>query len=57
MDEETTGNVEAVRNRTEPTYSAYQGRLDQEFILALRRSALQGGQPIKLPLDPQAQMI
>ena len=49
--------VEAVRNGTEPTYGAYQGRLDQELILALRMSALQGGQPIKLPLDPQAQMI
>jgi predicted dehydrogenase len=49
--------VGAVRNGTEPTYGAYQGRLDQELILALRMSALQGGQPIKLPLDPRAQMI
>jgi predicted dehydrogenase len=49
--------VEAVRSGTEPTYGAYQGRLDQELILALRMSAQAGGQPIKLPLDPDAQMI
>lgn len=49
--------VEAVRNGTEPTYGAYQGRLDQELILALRMSALAGGQPIKLPLDARAQTI
>ena len=49
--------VEAVRNGTEPSYGADQGRLDQELILALRMSALQGGQPIKLPLDPRAQMM
>jgi predicted dehydrogenase len=49
--------VEAVRDGTEPTYGAYQGRLDQELILALRTSALEGGHPIKLPLDPSAQAI
>ena len=49
--------VDAVRNGTEPTYGAYQGRLDQELILALRMSAMNGGQPVKLPLDPQAQTI
>jgi predicted dehydrogenase len=49
--------VDAVRNGTEPTYGPYQGRLDQELILALRTSALEGGQPIKLPLDPKAQTI
>jgi predicted dehydrogenase len=49
--------VDAVRNGTEPTYGAYQGRLDQELTLALRMSALNGGQPVKLPLDPQAQTI
>jgi predicted dehydrogenase len=49
--------VEAVRNGTEPTYGPYQGRLDQELILALRMSALEGGHPIKLPLDPSAQAI
>jgi predicted dehydrogenase len=49
--------VEAVRNGTEPTYGAYQGRLDQELILALRMSSLAGGQPVKLPLNPSAQTI
>ena len=49
--------VDAVRDGTEPTYGAYQGRLDQELILALRMSAMNGGQPIHLPLDPQAQTI
>ena len=49
--------VDAVRNGTEPTYGAYQGRLDQELILALQMSAMNGGQPVKLPLDPQAQTI
>jgi hypothetical protein len=49
--------VNAVRNGTEPTYGAYQGRLDQELILALRKSSLAGGQPVKLPLDPAAQTI
>ena len=49
--------VDAVRKGTEPTYGAYQGRLDQELTLALRMSAMNGGQPVKLPLDPQAQTI
>ncbi len=49
--------VDAVRNGNEPTYGAYQGRLDQELILGLRMSAMNGGQPVKLPLDPQAQTI
>ena len=49
--------VEAVHNGTVPTYGPYQGRLDQELILALRTSALEGGHPIKLPLDPSAQTI
>ena len=49
--------VEAVRNGMEPTYGAYQGRLDQELILALRMSSLAGGQPLRLPLDPSAQTI
>ena len=49
--------VEAVRNGGEPTYGAYQGRLDQELILALRMSSMTGGQPVKLPLDPSAQEI
>lgn len=49
--------MEAVRKGTEPTYGAYQGRLDQELILALRISSMNGGQPVKLPLDPQTQEI
>jgi predicted dehydrogenase len=49
--------VDAVRNGTEPTYGPYQGRLDQELILALRISAMDGGQPVKLPLDPSLQTI
>jgi predicted dehydrogenase len=49
--------VDAVRKGTEPTYGPYQGRLDQELTLALRMSAMNGGQPVKLPLDPQAQTI
>lgn len=42
--------VDAVRNGTEPTYGPYQGRLDQEIVLALRRSSEQDGRPIDLPL-------
>ena len=49
--------VEAVRNNTEPTYGAAQARLDQELILAIRQSSLDGGQPVRLPLDPAAQKI
>ncbi|MBN1565818.1 MAG: Gfo/Idh/MocA family oxidoreductase, partial [Anaerolineae bacterium] len=30
--------VDAVRNKTEPTYGPYQGRLDQEIITAIRES-------------------
>ncbi len=41
--------VTAVRDGSEPTYGAYQARLDQELILAIRQSAAQGGQPIELP--------
>lgn len=47
--------VEAVRDNKEPTYGAAQGRLDQELILAIRESSAQGGQPVKLPLDPAQQ--
>jgi len=43
--------VNAVRNNSEPTYGPLQGRLDQEIILALRQSSVEGGKPIKLPLD------
>ena len=43
--------LEAVRSGGEPSYGPQQARLDQEIILALRQSSLQGGQPVSLPLD------
>jgi predicted dehydrogenase len=47
--------VHAVRTGGEPTYGPFQARLDQEITLAIRQSSLEGGQPIKLPLDLDAQ--
>ncbi len=49
--------VEAVRTKGQPSYGPQQARLDQEIVLALRMSAMQGGQPVTLPLDPAAQTI
>jgi hypothetical protein len=49
--------VAAVRERGEPTYGTAQTRLDQEFILAIRQSALEGGRPVRLPLDPASQVV
>jgi predicted dehydrogenase len=49
--------VNAVRNGAEPTYGPLQARLDQEIILAIRQSSLEGGQPVNLPLDPAVQVI
>jgi len=49
--------VDAVRHDGVPTYGALQGRLDQEIIVALRQSSLEGGCPVKLPLDPEAQTV
>jgi predicted dehydrogenase len=46
--------VDAVRNDTEPSYGPLQARLDQEIILAIRQSSLEGGRPVLLPLDPAA---
>ena len=43
--------LNAVRNDTEPTYGPRQARLDQEIILAIRRSSLSGGVPVTLPLE------
>lgn len=40
--------VNAIRNNTSPTYGPYQARLDQELILAIRKSSEAGGVPIKL---------
>jgi predicted dehydrogenase len=49
--------VNAVRNDTQPTYGPLQARLDQEIILAIRHSSLQGGRPVKLPMDPDEQIV
>ena len=49
--------VNAVRGGTETSYGPWQARLDQEITLAIRQSSLEGGQPVKLPLDPAAQTI
>jgi predicted dehydrogenase len=49
--------VNAVYDNTEPSYGALQGRLDQELILAIRQSSAQGGQPVRLPLDPAQQTL
>ena len=49
--------VNAVRTDGKPTYGPSQARLDQEIILAIRQSSLEGGQPVKLPLDPAAQTL
>jgi predicted dehydrogenase len=43
--------VNAVRAGSQPTYGPLQARLDQEIILAVRQSSLEGGRPIRLPLD------
>lgn len=42
--------VNAVRNNTPPSYGPYQGRLDQELILAIRKSGENGGSPVQIPL-------
>jgi predicted dehydrogenase len=42
--------ADAVRNDAEPSYGALQGRLDQELILAIRRSSDAGGRVVELPL-------
>lgn len=47
--------VDAVRSGDDPSYGPHQARLDQELILAIRESAMDGGQPIQLPLDPALQ--
>ncbi len=49
--------VEAINNNTQPSYGPQQGRIDQELILAIRASSQQGGAPIRLPLDPAAQIV
>jgi predicted dehydrogenase len=47
--------VEAVRSGGAPSYGAYQARLDQEIIVAIRESSNAGGAPIQLPFDPAQQ--
>jgi hypothetical protein len=49
--------VNAVRHGSQPTYGPLQARLDQELILAIRQSSLEGGRPIRLPLDPATQKL
>ena len=49
--------VDAVRDDAEPTYGPLQARLDQEIVLAIRQSSLEGGRPVQLPLDPDAQGV
>ncbi len=48
--------VNAVRQGSEPTYGALQARTDQEIILAIRQSAVEGSRPVTLPLDPALQV-
>jgi predicted dehydrogenase len=47
--------VNAVRSGGDPTYGPHQARLDQELTLAIRESSLDGGAPIRLPLNPASQ--
>jgi predicted dehydrogenase len=47
--------VHAVRHGTKPTYGPQQALLDQEIILALHHSSLEGGRPVRLPLDRSMQ--
>jgi predicted dehydrogenase len=47
--------VDAVRYDVEPTYGPLQARLDQEIILALHQSSVEGGCPVRLPLDRATQ--
>lgn len=42
--------VKAIREGTEPTYGPQQARLDQELILAIRRSSQADGVPISIPM-------
>jgi predicted dehydrogenase len=47
--------VRAIRENKPPSYGPQQARLDQEIIVAIRQSALAGGTPLTLPLDPAQQ--
>jgi hypothetical protein len=49
--------VDAVRQGGEPAYGPHQARLDQEIVLAIYLSALEGGRPVTLPLDPSSEIV
>ena len=49
--------VHAVRSGGELSYGPVQGRLDQEIVVAMRQSSLDGGRPVTLPFDPAAQTV
>jgi predicted dehydrogenase len=42
--------VNAIRTDSDPTYGPQQARLDQELILAIRKSSEEGGKPVAIPL-------
>jgi predicted dehydrogenase len=42
--------LDAIRSGGEPSYGPHQARLDQEIILAIRRSSSEGGAPVQLPM-------
>ena len=46
--------VGAVRSGGTPTYGPLQARLDQELILAIRKSAAEGGAPVALPMEARS---
>jgi hypothetical protein len=43
--------VDAIRNNSNPSYGAHQARLDQELILAIRKSAEGKSMPLEIPLS------
>jgi predicted dehydrogenase len=49
--------LDAVRDGTQPSYGPHQARLDQELIVALLESSMDGGTPVKLPIDPARQRV
>ena len=47
---ELHGIYRAIVEAVEPEYGAFNGRTDQEILIAIRESARNGGKPINLPL-------
>jgi predicted dehydrogenase len=43
--------VQAIRTGGQPSYGPLQARLDQEIVLAIRKSSAEGGRPVSLPLE------